>query len=125
MVYRAIGYIIKDTSYFERRRMIKLYARWQKSSIAKALRNRRVVIVSGARQSGKTTLVKQFSEPESPYRVLDDTALLRVALEDPRGFVKHKRGTMIIDEIQKAPLLLPAIKLQVDEDNAPGQFLLI
>jgi predicted AAA+ superfamily ATPase len=104
--------------------MTKLYARWQKSSIAKALQNRRVVIVSGARQSGKTTLVKQFSKPENPYRVLDDTAQLRVALEDPRGFVKHKRGTMIIDEIQKAPLLLPAIKLQVDEDNAPGQFLL-
>jgi predicted AAA+ superfamily ATPase len=104
--------------------MVKLYARWQKASIAKMLQTRRVVIVSGARQSGKTTLVKQFFEPESSYRVLDDPAQLRVALEDPRGFVKHKRGIMIIDEIQKAPLLLPAIKLQVDEDNAPGQFLL-
>jgi len=49
---------------------------------------------------------------------------LALALSDPKGFVMNKSGTMIIDEIQKAPKLLPEIKLHVDSDKRPGQFLL-
>lgn len=100
------------------------YPRWQKTGISQALKTRRVVILSGPRQSGKTTLVKQLQEQDSLFRTLDDTQMLKVALEDPTGFVKSPTGTMIIDEIQKAPLLLPAIKRRVDEDNRPGQYLL-
>ena len=100
------------------------YDRWQKAAVLEALATRRVTIIAGARQSGKTTLAKQIVKQNDIFRTLDDTAMLKAALSDPRGFVKHARGTMVIDEIQKAPLLLTAIKQQVDEDNSPGQFLL-
>ena len=104
--------------------MAKEYPRWQKDSIKKILKVRRVVVISGPRQSGKTTLVKQMATKQDIFRTLDNDALLKVALSDPLGFVRHAKGMLIIDEIQKAPSLLPAIKQVVDENNAPGQFLL-
>ena len=104
--------------------MAKEYARWQKSSVKHALKIWRVVVISGPRQSGKTTLVKQLFKKNAGYRTLDDTELLNAALSDPLGFLKHGKGTMIIDEIQKAPKLLPAIKRIVDDNNDPGQFLI-
>ena len=104
--------------------MDKEYSRRQAESIKKALKIRRVVILSGARQSRKTTLSNQILSENCIYRTLDDPGLLAAALEDPKGFVKNPSGTMAIDEIQKAPVLLPAIKLVVDRDNRPGQYLL-
>ncbi|MDR2507163.1 MAG: ATP-binding protein [Candidatus Accumulibacter sp.] len=107
------------------------YPRWQAKSVANALQERRVVVISGARQIGKTTLARmiarQTAEPagtDGMYRSLDDTALLNAALLDPKGFVRHEAGTLIIDEIQKAPLLLSEIKQAVDKEARPGQFLL-
>ena len=110
--------------------MAREYARWQKKSIDRSLKTRRVVYLSGARQSGKTTLVKQYINENNQYRSLDDPGLLKVALEDPLGFVKNvgsaknSSGTMIIDEVQKAPDLIPSIKMYVEANNRPGQFLL-
>jgi predicted AAA+ superfamily ATPase len=105
--------------------MSKIYPRWQAGTIAEALKTRRIVIVSGPRQCGKTTLVKEMISSDNTYLTLDDDALLETALSDPLGFVKHHRSQpMIIDEVQKAPLLITAIKRIVDEDNTPGQFLL-
>jgi predicted AAA+ superfamily ATPase len=100
-----------------------IYPRWQIGSLEKALENRRVVIVSGARQCGKTTLVRQIIDGRNVYRTLDDEGQLKVAKTDPLGFLKHDQGTLIIDEIQKAPFLISAIKRVVDNNNAPGQFL--
>lgn len=100
------------------------YPRWQKNTINKALRTRRVVILSGARQTGKTTLAKSLITPQTEYRTLDDKTLLQAAINDPREFVKHHTQFMIIDEVQKAVDLLPAIKKAVDENNQPGQYLL-
>ncbi|MDR1430042.1 MAG: ATP-binding protein [Spirochaetaceae bacterium] len=104
--------------------MDKEYPRWQTQSVKKALQTRRVVIIAGSRQSGKTTLSRRFLDGNSVYRTLDDTTLLAAALSDPRGFVKNPSGTMIIDEIQKAPLLISEIKQAVDRDKRPGQYLL-
>lgn len=100
------------------------YARWQAEGLRKALSKRRAVILAGPRQCGKTTLVKALAGTGSIYRTLDDATLLNAALSDPRGFVRHNDGTMIIDEVQRAPLLLPAIKQEVDESQRPGRFLL-
>lgn len=110
---------------------MKLY-RWQEKCIIQALRHRRVILLAGARQCGKTTLAKQLSESlttsdqsEPPtYYTLDDTTLLDAAISDPHGFVRHDAGLMIIDEVQRAPRLLQAIKMDVDENLASGRFLL-
>ncbi|MDR1649726.1 MAG: ATP-binding protein [Synergistaceae bacterium] len=104
--------------------MEKEYLRWQAENVKRALNTRRVVVVSGARQTGKTTLSHQILDKDSVYRTLDDTGLLAAATADPKGFVKNSSGTMVIDEIQKVPLLLPEIKQAVDKDNRPGQYLL-
>lgn len=100
------------------------YQRWQSSIISNALKTRRVVIIAGARQCGKTTLSKQLITPEIEYRTLDSKIMLDMAKTDPEEFVKHRSQCMIIDEVQKAVELLPAIKMLVDENTRPGQFLL-
>jgi len=102
---------------------MQLLKRWQEKSVRDALKTRRVVILSGARQIGKTTLARQVSQ-EATYRTLDDHQLLQYAKEDPISFLKHDKSLMIIDEVQKAPELLPAIKMVVDTDTRYGQFLL-
>lgn len=104
--------------------MIELYNRWQNSTIEKALKTRRVLLLSGARQCGKTTLAKQVAGTDTLYRTLDDLAMRQLAILDPQGFVKHTNKMLIIDEVQRAPDLLSAIKLVVDEHTEPGQYLL-
>ncbi|MDR1515484.1 MAG: ATP-binding protein [Synergistaceae bacterium] len=106
----------------------KIYPRWQANTITQALKTRRVVMVSGPRQCGKTTLVKQMVQSNDTFLTLDDDALLKTASSDPLGFAKHHRGAStgatVIDEVQKVPALITAIKRVVDEDSSPGQFLL-
>ena len=103
------------------------YIRWYENAVLDALKYSRVVIISGVRQCGKTTLIERISnnlKKSSSFRTLDDDDLLQLALDDPKGFVKHNDKTMIIDEVQKAPKLLPSIKMIVDKNNAKGQYLL-
>lgn len=101
-----------------------MFKRWQEKSIKTALKNRRVVILSGSRQCGKTTTSKTIADKNSIYRTLDDATLLKAAQNDAQGFVKHAKGTMIIDEIQRVPELVTAIKKAVDEDTRYGQYLI-
>ena len=98
--------------------------RWQAEGIKRALKNRRVVVLSGGRQTGKTTLLNQVLEKDSILMSLDDDSILTSAKEDPKGFIQHSSGTLFIDEVQKAPSLIPEIKLVVDKNNRPGQYLL-
>mgnify|MGYP000200434182 FL=1 len=106
------------------------YRRWQEQSIIQALEHRRVILLEGARQCGKTTLAKQLSQTLAKndlnpiYYTLDDITLLDSALNDPKSFVSHDEQLMIIDEIQRAPRLLLAIKQDVDENQDSGRFLL-
>ena len=95
--------------------------------VQEALGDTRVVVVLGARQVGKSTLVAQIAEGEQERRqiiTLDDEARRRGALEDPTGFVADLQGPVAIDEVQRAPDLLLAIKQSVDSDQRPGRFLL-
>lgn len=93
--------------------------------VIRALADTPVVLLTGARQTGKTTLTQVVAgESGATYFTLDDAATLALAAGDPSGFVRNLVGPTIIDEIQKAPDLLPAIKLSVDRDRRPGRFLL-
>jgi predicted AAA+ superfamily ATPase len=101
-----------------------MYHRWQSKNIEDALKTRRVIVLSGPRQCGKTTLAKEYAKGKNIYRTLDDLALLESARMDPHGFVHHDDNLLIIDEIQRAPELLQAIKMDVDKNQKKGRFLL-
>ena len=100
-----------------------MYPRFIENRVNEALTYTRVVLVSGPRQSGKTTLAKQTAGDEIPFLNLDDKTTLETALADPVGFVRGL-DRAVIDEVQRAPDLLLAIKTAVDADPRPGRFLL-
>ena len=84
-----------------------------------------VVLLNGARQTGKTTLAQALAAGSgAQYFTFDDFATLALAAGDPSGFIRNLTGPVVLDEIQKAPNLFPAIKLAVDKDRQPGRFLL-
>jgi len=98
--------------------------RWATSLMENYLQFMRVIYVQGARQCGKTTLVREVSDGDVLYKTMDSQSDLSAAQDDPTFFVKHQAKRMIIDEVQKAPHLIPAIKRVVDEDTRPGRFVL-
>lgn len=80
-----------------------------------------MVVLTGARQVGKTTLARMLQERRGgSYLTLDDVAVRAQALADPQGLVEAQRGFVVLDEVQGAPDLLRAIKLAVDRDRRPG-----
>lgn len=102
-----------------------MYRRNIESSIRHALSDTPVVVLNGARQTGKTTLaLKLASELSLRYVTLDDATMLSAAASDPQGFIRGLGQGVIIDEVQKVPSLFSAIKLEVDFDRRPGRFLL-
>ena len=110
--------------------------------LEQALSQRPVVFLHGARQTGKTTLVRSIAErnPKGRYVTLDDATLYSAAQENPAGFLSGltvPQGTLavnsvpepsfepvVIDEVLRVPDLFRAIKLTVDRDRRPGRFLL-
>lgn len=86
----------------------------------------KVVVVTGPRQVGKTTMLRHLMEEdatsgiERAYVSLDNTAILQTAKEDPALFLQRYRPPVLIDEIQKAPELLPYIKEIVDSTGLTG-----
>lgn len=97
-----------------------------KPRVLEALEDTRVVVVLGARQVGKSTLVQQIARDGFGASVLtlDDAGTRDAATADPTGFVADRRTPLVIDEIQRVPDLLLAIKARVDRDLRPGQYLL-
>lgn len=100
-----------------------LYPRHLRPRVDEALRDTPVVLLNGPRQAGKTTLVQQFAGPRRRYLTLDDAATLLSAQEDPVGLVRGL-DRAVIDEVQRAPRLLLALKQAIDQDRRPGRFLL-
>lgn len=100
-----------------------LYPRHIKSRLAEAMSDTPVVLLAGPRQAGKTTLVRQIAGEDRRYLTLDDQLTLLSAHEDPVGLIRSL-DRAVIDEIQRAPELLLAIKKSVDEDRRAGRFLL-
>ncbi len=84
-----------------------------------------VVLLTGARQTGKSTLAKWIAEKKNmQYISMDDFTILEAAGKDPTGFLAGLDGNVIIDEVQRAPKLLQAIKIEGDKNRRPGRFLL-
>jgi hypothetical protein len=94
-------------------------------SVQVAMADTPVVLLNGARQTGKTTLARVVAERNgAQYFTLDDSATLALAAGDPAGFIRNLNGPVVLDEIQRAPDLFPVIKVSVDKNRQPGRFLL-
>ncbi|WP_218460567.1 ATP-binding protein [Rickettsia sp. TH2014] len=96
------------------------------SFVKQSLKDFSAVLIIGARQVGKSTVVKQLYDEGifKSYITLDDISQLEAATADPHGFIKNAISPLAIDGIQRAPDLLKAIKKSTDEDKRPGRFLL-
>lgn len=81
-----------------------------------------VVLITGPRQVGKTTVLEQIKEDNRNYVTLDDPAIRLLAKTDPALFMQRYAPPLIIDEIQYAPELLPYIKMSVDKSKVMGSF---
>lgn len=102
-----------------------MYPRHISPLLRESLADTPVVLLNGARQTGKSTLVQSLASPGvCRYLTLDDQAVLAAAKYDPAGFVAGLEGQVIIDEVQRAPEILLPIKAEVDRDRRPGRFLL-
>jgi len=102
-----------------------MIARWLESHIVESMAFRRVVHLTGARQTGKTTLISSIKFPKSRRYTMDNDGIRETALSDPIEFTRRESGeAMLLDEVQKVPELLNAVKIHVDECNERGQYLL-
>jgi len=89
-----------------------------------ALRTFPVAVVTGSRQTGKSTLVRSLpKEPQRSYLTLDNLEVLDRARREPEALVRSAER-LTLDEVQRSPDLLLAVKRAVDEEKAPGKFLL-
>lgn len=100
--------------------------RFLRGQLHEALTDTRVVGVVGPRQAGKSTLVLDVvaSTSGAQYVSLDDAESRAAAIADPTGFVTGRPGLLAVDEVQRVPDLLLAIKASVDRDQRPGRFLI-
>ncbi len=92
--------------------------------IKKSARSYPVIAITGPRQSGKTTLVREIFGGEYKYVNLEDIDMREYAKSDPRAFLEEYQNGVIIDEAQHAPNLFSYIQVIVDETDKPGQFIL-
>jgi predicted AAA+ superfamily ATPase len=102
-----------------------MIARWLEPHIIESMKFRRVVHITGARQTGKTTLVSSIKFPKCRHYTMDNDRIRETAISDPIEFTRRADGeVMILDEVQKVPGLLNAIKIHVDQSTDRGQYLL-
>ncbi len=93
-----------------------------KKEILNALKISPAVLLAGARQIGKSTIVYDLDDRN--YIVMDDITQLDAAIGDPQGYIQRVKKPVTIDEIQKIPQLLTPIKLYIDKNRKNGDFLL-
>lgn len=99
-------------------------ARHAEAPVRTALADTRIVAIVGPRQSGKTTLARRIAADDGrPFVTMDDDQSRRFARDDPAGFMRDLQ-VAVIDEIQRAPDLILALKKEVDEDPRPGRYLI-
>jgi len=92
-------------------------------SISKIALQFPVIIITGPRQSGKTTLVQNIF-PEKAYISLEDLDTREFAEQDPRGFLSQYQDGAILDEVQRVPQLFSYIQGVVDKNQKMGEWIL-
>jgi len=93
------------------------------AAFTRARRGFPAVLITGPRQSGKTTFLRHHAA-EVPYVTFDDPLERAFARDDPNGLLDRFDGPVVLDEIQHVPELLPYLKMRMDADRRPGRFLL-
>lgn len=102
-----------------------LRPRFAEKLVAETLGDTPIAVVQGARQVGKSTLMRQvLAKRGGRLLSLDTAAVYNAAKADPDGFVRQTPGLLGIDEVQRVPELIQAVKDAVEEDRRPGRFLL-
>jgi hypothetical protein len=103
-----------------------MFTRHIEEKLLEACSDTPVVLLNGARQTGKTTLVRRLAQERlgASYVSLDELTDLSAAKNDPVGFVRQLKRPVVIDEVQRAPEIFLPIKVAVDADRIPGSFIL-
>jgi len=99
-----------------------MYRREATEVIKKVSKTFRVLLVTGPRQTGKTTLLKSLMPENMSYVTLDDRILMEQAKKDPKLFLEEHPAPLFIDEAQYAPELFSYIKINVDNTKEKGQY---
>lgn len=96
------------------------------ANIREAMTDTPVILINGARQTGKSTLAQSVAAGHGPagYLTFDDHEAYKSATDDPKGFLAGLGRPVVLDEVQRVPELFVAIKAAVDRDRKPGSFLL-
>ena len=103
----------------------RFYPRFAEPRLKEALADTPVVLIHGPRQCGKTTLARQLGAKAGyEYKSFDNDVTIAAARSDPIGFVADLPAKCILDEVQRAPGIFSSLKMAVDENRAPGRFLL-
>lgn len=103
-----------------------MFRRYLAAALRNALSDTPAVLINGARQTGKSTLVQseELVQANRRYLTFDDPGILGAARHDPNGFIAGLNPPVTLDEVQHAPELFPVIKAAIDRNRQPGQFLL-
>ena len=113
-----------DIELAEREEKMKYHRRSIEQIISEYKEQFPILLLTGPRQVGKSTLFKELFREEYKYFSLDDPILKEQIINDPRLFLKNNPEKLIIDEIQYAPSIFPYLKMKVDENREDGMYLM-
>ncbi|BBM51827.1 type I restriction modification DNA specificity domain protein [Leptotrichia trevisanii] len=113
-----------DIELAEKEKKMKYYRRSIEQVINEYKEQFPILLLTGPRQVGKSTLFKELFQAEYKYFSLDDPILKEQIVNDPRLFLKNNPEKLIIDEVQYAPSIFPYLKMKVDENREDGMYLM-
>ena len=124
-VWDKNGYNNNKKNYIRERSYMSYINRHMENQITELSKSWSAILLTGPRQSGKTTMLRRLAEKEGigrEYVSLDDLTVREMAKSDPKMFLQLHKPPVLIDEVQYAPELFTYIKIYVDEHHNPGDF---